>query len=226
MPTSPTAATRLRLIVLALNFAGTDRVRRNHRAGGPDDRSRSRRAGSGLVRRGATGARRSLPPRSLSEPCRIAGPGIGHQRDDRLRRRRPRHVRGVATAEVHAGQITARKRRVRWPPGTARSKATGWGWWWTATAWRSRSESHGCPTASCWKRSPRAGLSWAVGRRGGRCELANTVTSGISLEALWGGTAPVARVSGTVCGRRINREFHLFTGPAPIRASPSTHPHH
>lgn len=56
------------------------------------------------------------------------------------------------------------------------------------------------------------GLAWAAGPRGGRCEVANKVTSRISLEALWDGAAPVARVSGTVCGREIDREVQLATG--------------
>ncbi|MCY3808238.1 MAG: hypothetical protein OXG58_02180, partial [Gemmatimonadetes bacterium] len=56
-------------------------------------------------------------------------------------------------------------------------------------------------------------VGWVAGHRSGRCDLANKVTSRISLEALWGGAAPVARASGTVCGRKIDHELHLVTGP-------------
>lgn len=55
-------------------------------------------------------------------------------------------------------------------------------------------------------------LGWAAGQRSGRCELANMVTSRIPLEALWRGAAPVAQVSGTVCGREIDQELHLVAG--------------
>ncbi len=118
---------------------------------------------------------------------------------------------GVATAEVHAGQVTAEAsgslaaRNCAFQSdglgivvdgdGLAQSIRITW----VSDTILLEAQSSGR-------------LGWAVGRRGGRCQLANTVTSRISLEAFWGGAAPVAQVSGTACGRKINRKLHLLTG--------------
>ncbi len=55
-------------------------------------------------------------------------------------------------------------------------------------------------------------LDWAAGQRSGRCEVANVVTSRIALEVVSRGAAPVAQISGTVCGREIDRELLLVAG--------------
>lgn len=117
---------------------------------------------------------------------------------------------GVATAEIHAGQVTAEASGslaarncafhsdglgiVVDSDGLAQSIRITW----VSDSILLEAQSSGR-------------LGWTVGRRVGRCELANKVMGHISLDAVWGGAAPVAQVSGTVCGRKINREFHLVT---------------
>lgn len=56
-------------------------------------------------------------------------------------------------------------------------------------------------------------LTWAVGNRRGRCDVASKLESRISFEDAAAEIAPPAQVSGTVCGRAIEHEITLAVSP-------------
>ncbi len=56
-------------------------------------------------------------------------------------------------------------------------------------------------------------LTWSLDDRGGRCDLANKLESRISLDDAAAGVAPVARLTGTVCGWAMQDAITLAESP-------------